>query len=98
MIVDKQNITQWDVLMKLEETQESITHMNKFCLDMICLYDSLKHSITDSTDGKEDCKDLHMHDKLNKETECYVNTINETLKSLKECKKNSAFVKSALIL
>ncbi len=42
--MDKQNITQWDVLMKLEESQESITHLNKFCLDMTCLYDSLKHS------------------------------------------------------
>ena len=81
--MDKQNITQWDVLMKLEESQESITHLNKFCLDMTCLYDSLKHSILDYADGKEEGKNLY--DKLTKETADYTNIINEAINDLEDC-------------
>lgn len=85
--MDKQNITQWDVLMKLEESQESITHLNKFCLDMTCLYDSLKHSINDYADGKSECKDLYVHnDKLTKETADYANIIDNAIKDLEDCR------------
>ena len=84
--MDKQNITQWDVLMKLEESQESITHLNKFCLDMTCLYDSLKHSIMDYADGKEEGKDLYVHnDKLTK-TADYANIIDDAIKDLEDCR------------
>lgn len=85
--MDKQNITQWDVLMKLEESQESIAHLNKFCLDMTCLYDSLKHSVNDYADGKAEGKDLYCHnDQLVKETDGYVEAIDEAMQNLKECK------------
>lgn len=85
--MDKQNITQWDVLMKLEESQESITHLNKFCLDMTCLYDSLKHSINDYADGKSEGRDLYVHnDKLTKETSDYANIIDNAIKDLEDCR------------
>lgn len=85
--MDKQNITQWDVLMKLEESQESITHLNKFCLDMTCLYDSLKHSIMDYGDGKEEGKDFYVHnDKFTKETADYANIIDNAVKDLEGCR------------
>lgn len=85
--MDKQNITKWDVLMKLEESQESITHLNKFCLDMTCLYDSLKHSIMDYGDGKEESKDLYVHnDKFTKETADYANIIDNAVKDLEGCR------------
>lgn len=82
--MDKQNITQWDVLMKLEESQESITHLNKFCLDMTCLYDSLKHSVEDYADGKKEGKDLY--DKLTKESADYTNIIDDAIKDLEDCR------------
>ncbi|WP_296848174.1 hypothetical protein [uncultured Methanobrevibacter sp.] len=73
--------------MKLEESQESITHLNKFCLDMTCLYDSLKHSIMDYADGKEEGKDLYVHnDKLCKETADYTNIIDNAIKDLEGCR------------
>jgi len=85
--MDKQNTTKWDVLMKLEESQESIAHLNKFCLDMTCLYDSLKHSIMDYADGKEEGKDLYVHnDKLCKETADYTNIIDNAIKDLEGCR------------
>ncbi len=85
--MDKQNTTKWDVLMKLEESQESIAHLNKFCLDMTCLYESLKHSIMDYADGKEEGKDLYVHnDKLTKETAIYANIIDNAVKDLEGCK------------
>ncbi|WP_296857156.1 hypothetical protein [uncultured Methanobrevibacter sp.] len=82
--MDKQNITQWDVLMKLEESQESITHLNKFCLDMTCLYDSLKHSIMDYADGKEEGKNLY--DKLTKGSADCTNIIDDAIKNLEDCR------------
>ena len=82
--MDKQNITQWDVLMKLEESQESITHLNKFCLDLTCLYDSLKHSVEDYADGKAEGKNLY--DKLTKETADYTNIINEAIQDMEDCR------------
>ena len=86
--MDKQNITQWDVLMKLEESQESIAHLNKFCLDMTCLYDSLKHSVNDYADGKKDGKDLYCHnDVLSKETDGCIDAFDETIQKLQECKE-----------
>ena len=85
--MDGQNITQWDVLMKLEESQESITHLNKFCLDMTCLYDSLKHSVLDYADGKEEGKDLYVHnDKLTKESADCTNIIDDAIKNLEDCR------------
>lgn len=85
--MDSQNITKWDVLMKLEESQESITHLNKFCLDMTCLYDSLKHSINDYAGGKKEGKDLYVHtDKLTKETADYTNIIDDAIKDLEDCR------------
>ena len=83
--MDKQNISQWDVLMKLEESQESITHLNKFCLDITCLYDSLKHSVEDYADGKEE--DLYVHNEiLTKETANCNNVINDAIKDLEDCR------------
>ena len=83
--MDKQNISQWDVLMKLEESQESITHLNKFCLDITCLYDSLKHSVEDYAEGKEE--DLYVHnEKLIKETSDCANIIDDAIKNLEDCR------------
>ena len=85
--MDKQNISQWDVLMKLEESQESITHLNKFCLDITCLYDSLKHSVEDYAEGKAEGKDLYVHnDKLTKETSDCANIIDNAIKNLEDCR------------
>ena len=85
--MDKQNITQWDVLMKLEESQESIAHLNKFCLDMTCLYDSLKHSVNDYADGKAEGKDLYVHtDKFTKETADYTSIVDDAIKDLEDCR------------
>ncbi|MBE6509527.1 MAG: hypothetical protein E7Z77_08980 [Methanobrevibacter sp.] len=85
--MDGQNITKWDVLMQLEETQESITHLNKFCLDMTCLNDSLKHSVLDYADGKAEGKDLYVHnDMLTKETSNCANIIDDAIKDLEDCR------------
>lgn len=85
--MDKQNISQWDILMKLEESQESITHLNKFCLDITCLYDSLKHSVEDYAEGKEDGKDLYVHnEKLIKETANCNSVIDDAIKDLEDCR------------
>lgn len=85
--MDKQNITQWDVLMKLEESQESIAHLNKFCLDMSCLYDSLKHSVLDYADGKAEGKDLYVHnDMLTKESADCTSIIDDAIQNLEDCR------------
>lgn len=85
--MDKQNITKWDVLMKLEESQESITHLNKFCLDMTCLCDSLKHIVEDYADGKAEGENLYVqNDKLTKETSNCANIIDDAIKDLEDCR------------
>ena len=85
--MDGQNITKWDVLMQLEETQESITHLNKFCLDMTCLNDSLKHSVLDYADGKAEGKDLYVHnDMLTKGSADCTSIIDDAIKNLEDCR------------
>ena len=62
------NVSSWDVLMKIDESQRSIVQMNQFCMDMTCLFDNLKHSVLDYADNKSE--DLYSHnDTLAKETE-----------------------------
>lgn len=85
--MSKQNISSWDVLMKLKESRESITHLNKFCLDMACLYDSLKHSILDYAEGKAEGKDLYVHnDKLDEGSLDCTNIIDDAIKDLEDCR------------
>ena len=79
------NVSSWDVLMKIDESQRSIVQMNQFCMDMTCLFDNLKHSVLDYADNKSE--DLYSHsDALAKETEGCVDAIDEAMQKLKECK------------
>ena len=81
------NVSSWDVLMKIDESQRSIVQMNQCCMDMTCLVDNLKHSVIDYADNKPEGKDLYCHnDTLSKETDGYIDAIDEAMQKLKECK------------
>lgn len=87
VIMSQKNITHWDVLMKLEEAQRSAAQLNTCSMDLTCLYDQLKHSVLDYADNKPEGKDLYCHnDQLVKETDGYVEAIDEAMQNLKECK------------
>lgn len=93
--MSQKNISNWDVLMKIEEAQRSVTQLNVFSMDMTCLYDQLKHSVIDYADNKPEGKEVYSHnDQLAKETEGYVDAIDDAMKKLKECKELvNAFLK-----
>lgn len=81
-------VSNWDVLMKIEESQRSVLQMNKFCMDMTCLFDSLKHSVLDYADNKPEGKDLYCHnDMLSKETDGCIDAFDEAIQKLQECKE-----------
>lgn len=81
-------VSNWDVLMKIEESQRSVLQMNKFCMDMTCLFDSLKHSVLDYADNKPEGKDLYCHnDTLSKETDGCIDAFDEAIQKLQECKE-----------